>query len=276
MERVASLKSQVALLVREGRHEEALEKLYELSALMPEATDVQASLEQVKEFFVTRYAKALGGLDQIAPTEPVRQLRSPEAIAVQRLANGRATYEDVLRSSSLGRVRTLQLLCELYGSDEVYALATRGRPRLTQDLPARDNPLRHAKLSRPTISRPELPSSAATETAPLPSGVVPLPSVAVSAPRPAQNVAAPAPPAVLVPVPAPASTSSAPRSAESNWLRQADPENEFKQAFAQGMSAYVARRYDQADEAFSRCLQLDPRHEQAAVMLARVKRENLK
>lgn len=262
MERVASLKSQVALLVREGRHEEALEKLYELSALMPEATDVQASLEQVKEFFVTRYAKALGGLDQIAPTEPVRHLRSPEAIAVQRLANGRATYEDVLRTSTLGRVRTLQLLCELYGSDEVYALATRGRPRVTQDLPVRDNPLRHAKLSRPTIARPELPSSApSTQTVPLPPVVVPAPPAALSPPAAPSVTAVPAP---------------APRSAEASWLRQADSENEFKQAFAQGMSAYVARRYDQADEAFTRCLQLDPRHEQAGVMLARVKRENLK
>jgi hypothetical protein len=242
VERVASLKLLVAQLVREGRHEEALEKLYELSALMPDAAEVQTSLEQVKEFFVTRYAKALGGFDQIPPTTPLRVLRSPEAMQVQRLANGRATYEDILRTSNLGRVRTLQLLCELYGGEDVYALATRGRPRVTQDLPQRDNPLRFA-----TFARPSLPAAP------------PVQEVAPAQPPEPPRVAPLEPPKAELP----------------SW-RKNDSDEAFKQSFARGMSAYVGKRFDEAESAFARCLELDPRNDQAAVMLTRVKRENLK
>ena len=152
-DRVAFLHKRIEELVRAGMHEEALERLYELSALAPDAADVQTSVEHVKEFLVTRYADALGGLDTIPPPTPVRKIRSADAIAIRHLANGHASYADIVRSSTLGRVRTLQLLCELFGNEAALALAERDRPRVTAELPTRPTPhqapLRAALIPNP-------------------------------------------------------------------------------------------------------------------------------
>lgn len=162
-ERVAFLRQRVEELVRAGAHDEALERLYELSALLPSDADIHASLEHVKEFLVMRYARALGGLDKIPSAMPVREIRSAEAIPIRHLANGRASYDDIVRASSLGRIRTLQLLCELYGDDNALALARKGRPRVTAQLPVRPTP-----PQAPLRVAPPMPAPAAAHRATLP------------------------------------------------------------------------------------------------------------
>lgn len=125
---VAVLRDEVSALVRDRRHEEALERLYDLRELTPDEPDVMNSIKQMKEFLITRYAKALGGLDTVAGPIPVKAARSPEAMSLVRLIDGVATYDDVARTSSLGRFRTLQLLCELYGVESDYKRAQQRRP----------------------------------------------------------------------------------------------------------------------------------------------------
>lgn len=125
---ITSLRDEVSALVRDRRHEEALERLYDLRELTPNEPEVMNSIKQMKEFLITRYAKALGGLDNVAGPIPVKAARSPEAMSLVRLIDGIATYDDVARTSSLGRFRTLQLLCELYGVESDYKRTQQRRP----------------------------------------------------------------------------------------------------------------------------------------------------
>jgi hypothetical protein len=110
----ALVRSDVLVLLRQKRYEEALARLYQARTETPGSTELQKGIDQVKEFLVGSYAKRLGGLDQIAqPVEPASG-RSPDMVLLSRYIDGVTTYGDLAAICPLGRLRTLQVLTEIY------------------------------------------------------------------------------------------------------------------------------------------------------------------
>lgn len=110
----ALVRSDVLVLLRQKRYEEALARLYQARTETPGSTELQKGIDQVKEFLVGSYAKRLGGLDQIAqPAEPASG-RSPDMVLLSRYIDGTASYGDLAEMCPLGRLRTLQVLIEMY------------------------------------------------------------------------------------------------------------------------------------------------------------------
>jgi len=110
----ALVRSDVLVLLRQKRYEEALARLYQARTDTPGSAELQKGIDQVKEFLVGSYAKRLGGLDQIAqPVEPVSG-RSPDMVLLSRYIDGVTTYGDLAAICPLGRLRTLQVLTEIY------------------------------------------------------------------------------------------------------------------------------------------------------------------
>lgn len=110
----ALVRSDVLVLLRQKRYEEALARLYQARTDTPDSAELQKGIDQVKEFLVGSYAKRLGGLDQIAqPVEPASG-RSPDMVLLSRYVDGATTYGDLAAICPLGRLRTLQVLTEIY------------------------------------------------------------------------------------------------------------------------------------------------------------------
>jgi hypothetical protein len=110
----ALVRADVLVLLRERRYEEALARLYQARAESPDSVELQKSLDQVKEFLIGAYAKRLGGLDQIPQPIPPVTGRSPDVILLSRYIDGVSTYGDIAEMCPLGRLRTLQVLIEMY------------------------------------------------------------------------------------------------------------------------------------------------------------------
>lgn len=110
----APVRADVLVLLREKRYEEALARLYQARAENPDSVELQKSLEQVKEFLIGAYAKRLGGLDQVPVPVPATSGRSPDVILLSRYIDGTSSYGDIAEMCPLGRLRTLQVLVELY------------------------------------------------------------------------------------------------------------------------------------------------------------------
>jgi hypothetical protein len=111
---VALVRADVLVLLREKRYEEALERLYRARADAPDSAELQKSIEQVKEFLVGAYAKRLGGLDRIARPVAPAPGRSPDMVLLSRYIDGTSSYGDLSQMCPLGRLRTLQVLVEMY------------------------------------------------------------------------------------------------------------------------------------------------------------------
>lgn len=110
----ALVRSDVLVLLREKRYEEALARLYQARAETPGSVELQKGIEQVKEFLIGAYAKRLGGLDQVAKPIPPAPGRSPDVVLLSRYIDGTCTYGDLAEMCPLGRLRTLQVLMEMY------------------------------------------------------------------------------------------------------------------------------------------------------------------
>lgn len=110
----ALVRADVLVLLRERRYEEALAMLYRARAESPDSTELQKSIDQIKEFLIGAYAKRLGGLDQIARQMAVNVARSPDVVLVSRYINGGSTYGDIAQMCPLGQLRTLQVLVAMY------------------------------------------------------------------------------------------------------------------------------------------------------------------
>lgn len=111
---VASVRADVLVLLREKRYEELLILLYKARTEAPSSVEIQKSIVQVKSFLVGTYAERLGGLDQIPKPLPALAGRSPDVVLVSRYVDGTSTYDDVAQVCPLGRIKTLQLLVEMY------------------------------------------------------------------------------------------------------------------------------------------------------------------
>jgi tetratricopeptide (TPR) repeat protein len=232
----ALVRADILVLLREKRYEEALARLYQARSESPDSAELQKGIDQVKEFLIGAYAKRLGGLDQIArPIAPAAG-RSPDIVLLSRYIDGTSTYGDLAEMCPLGRLRTLQVLMEMYPRPSVpAALAEPGVPY------ARPRSLEPA-------AKPALP--AAFEP---PSDEAP--------PDTARSVSA---------------IRIEPRVEAIEPVRERleSPEDRrYRELFELGTAAFIQRRYDDAAAAFESCGELRPGDAAAAVMLRRVRRE---
>lgn len=115
------VRSDVLVLLREKRYEEALARLYQARAESPDRAELQRGIDQVKEFLIGAYAKRLGGLDQIAAPIPPAAGRSPDMVLLSRYIDGATTYGDLAAICPLGKLRTLQVLTEMYAPKSASA-----------------------------------------------------------------------------------------------------------------------------------------------------------
>jgi tetratricopeptide (TPR) repeat protein len=159
-ESAALVRADVLVLLREKRYEEALARLYQARAEAPDSVELQKSLEQVKEFLIGAYAKRLGGLDQIARQIPPAAGRSPDVVLLSRYINGISTYGDLAEMCPLGKLRTLQVLIEMYKPTATpmisVAEAPYSGPRTLEaplDHPARVNVIEAVEEAPPETAR---------------------------------------------------------------------------------------------------------------------------
>src|SRR6186713_2790072 len=124
----ALVRADVLVLLREKRYEEALARLYQARAENPDSVELQKSLDQVKEFLLGAYAKRLGGLDQVPVPVPPTSGRSPDVILLSRYIDGISSYGDIAEMCPLGRLRTLQVLVELYAPGTAATPHSERRP----------------------------------------------------------------------------------------------------------------------------------------------------
>lgn len=234
-----SVRAAVLRLVRERRYEEALGVLYAARAESPKDKELSASIQQIKEFLAGAYAKRLGGLDRIAGPIPLSAGRSPDAMLVARYIDGSSTFDDISRTCPLGRLRTLEVLVELYSARH-------------EDAP--ESELVVSKLQRAEAAAAPSPSAAETEPAPTTQRA----RVAVVVPAAPVRVETVGPP------------SSAPERANDAPAPPSSPEDiAFREAFARGTAAFVQRRFDDAADAFRECERLRPDDVGARTMLRR-------
>lgn len=230
----ALVRADILVLLREKRYEDALARLYQARSESPDSAELQKGIDQVKEFLIGAYAKRLGGLDQVAVPIPPAAGRTPDVVLLSRYIDGISTYGDLAEVCPLGRLRTLQVLIEMY---------PRVRVPVTPTEPEAPHSGPRALPKAPTFASDdsEAEDEATPETARSgPSGV--------SEPEPAA-AERPAPP---------------PETPEAR---------EYRITFAAGTAAFIQRRYPAALEAFETCGQLRPGDGPAAVMLRRVRRE---
>jgi hypothetical protein len=124
----APVRADVLVLLREKRYEEALARLYQARAENPDSVELQKSLDQVKEFLIGAYAKRLGGLDQVPVPVPPTSGRSPDVILLSRYIDGTSSYGDIAEMCPLGRLRTLQVLIEIYAPQGAATPHSERRP----------------------------------------------------------------------------------------------------------------------------------------------------
>lgn len=139
----ALVRADILVLLREKRYEEALARLYQARSESPDSAELQKGIDQVKEFLIGAYAKRLGGLDQIARPIPPAAGRSPDIVLLSRYIDGTSTYGDLAQMCPLGRLRTLQVLMEMYPRNSsapgvVAAEAPYAGPRPTADSRTKD------------------------------------------------------------------------------------------------------------------------------------------
>ncbi len=131
----ALVRSDVLVLLREKRYEEALARLYQARAESPGSVELQKGIDQVKEFLIGAYAKRLGGLDQVAKQMAPAAGRSPDMVLLSRYIDGLTSYGDLAEICPLGRMRTLQVLVEMYAPKTSGDLEARSGPRPLEPVP---------------------------------------------------------------------------------------------------------------------------------------------
>lgn len=233
----ALVRADILVLLREKRYEEALARLYQARSESPDSAELQKGIDQVKEFLIGAYAKRLGGLDQIArPIAPAAG-RSPDIVLLSRYIDGTSTYGDLAQMCPLGRLRTLQVLMEMYPRPS--APAAPADPAAPYSGPRSLEP----------AAKPGLPAGFDASSDEAPPDTARSSSAAIRIePR-------------LEPI-------------EPVRERLETPEDRrYRELFELGTAAFIQRRYDDAVAAFESCGQLRPGDGAAAVMLRRVRRE---
>lgn len=226
----ALVRADVLVLLREKRYEEALAVLYRARADQPDNSELQKSIDQIKEFLIGAYAKRLGGLDQVAKPIPVTASRSPDVVLLSRYIDGTSTFGDIAQMSPLGALRTLQIMVGLY-------------------------PKRESQTGEPKSARQPILLEAAPVSIEAPASAE---IIEKSGMTEVQGPYEPAPPeSVQRPSYVP------PRPVETEEARQ------YREMFEAGTAAFIQRRYREAVEAFEACDRMRPGDKAAGVMLRR-------
>lgn len=233
----ASLRDDVAALLRERRFEDALGILYKARAAAPADGEIETAIDQLKEFMVTTYARQLGGMDKVAPPIPSHAPKTSAAIMVAQYVNGRSTFGDIAQVCPLGQLRTLQVLVELYV-----------KPPASTELSPPSSGLRPPKTDLVRLVED------------------PEPNTARSASSPASGVSSSRTPSVN----SEPSISSQPVAPSYGAFRvDTDEDRRFKDLFTAGTSAFIQKRFKDAVDAFQECLKQRPEDKSVEVMLRR-------
>lgn len=163
----ALVRADVLVLLREKRYEEALARLYQARSETPDSVELQRGIDQVKEFLIGAYAKRLGGLDQIARPIAPAAARSPDVVLLSRYIDGTSTYGDLAEICPLGRLRTLQVLIEMYARQPASPPNLASRPEAPHSESRRLERLQAVNVIAPVDEPPD--------TAPSPSAAPPPP-----------------------------------------------------------------------------------------------------
>ncbi len=260
-----AMRADVVRLVRDRRYEEALSVLYAARAESPNDKDLQTSIQQIKEFLVGSYAKRLGGLDRVAGPIPVTAARSPDALLVARYVDGTSTFDDISRTCPLGRVRTLQVLVELYRSGEPVAAAIAETPSLKAVLEEQAKRVPAPSPEPPRVT--PVASLVPTLTDDAPPRVVLWPASneqkSPSGPHDADEPSRDSGIMAIEAMPAAQRFTPVPPALDDPTLAP------YRDAFARGTRAFVKRQFDDAAEAFRECEKIRPGDVAAATMLRR-------
>jgi tetratricopeptide (TPR) repeat protein len=163
----ALVRSDVLVLLREKRYEEALSRLYQARAETPDSVELQKGIDQVKEFLTGAYAKRLGGLDQVARLVPPVSGRSPDMVLLSRYIDGVTTYADLAAICPLGKLRTLQVLVEMYAPKSAGQTAAEAEAQSgARPLDTGSEPRLRVELVAPEEPVPQTARSGTTETPP--------------------------------------------------------------------------------------------------------------
>ena len=261
------VRADVLVLLREKRYEDALARLYQARAETPDSAELQRSIDQVKEFLIGAYAKRLGGLDQVARPFATSSARSPDVVLLSRYIDGATTYGDLAEMSPLGRLRTLQVLIEMYVRQPASSVALVGEPEgsgshRVERLQAVDQSAGPVRSGHPSgVDHAGVPVRSGH-----PSGV----STANTGDEPAPETARRAS-AVL---PAQVDAAEAPvRSGDPTAVEDDPHTQQYREAFARGTAAFIQNRFADAVEAFEACARLRPGDAPAEVMLRRARRD---
>jgi hypothetical protein len=227
----ASLRDDVATLLRERRFEDALQTLYRARAAAPSDPEIQTAIDQLKDFMVTTYARQLGGMDKIAPPIPSTAPKTSAGLMVAQYVDGRSTFGDISQVCPLGQLRTLQVLVELYVR------------RPNQDLAPPASGLRPQSAPPGDEHEPDTHRS---------------PSVAAGLPYSSTNVKH-------------SSVGPSPSVSPGlgGFLVENEADRQFKELFAKGTAAFIQNRYRDAVDAFQECMKLRPEDKSVEVMLRR-------
>ncbi len=254
----ALVREDVLVLLREKRYEEALALLYRARSESPDSNELQKSIDQIKEFLVGAYAKRLGGLDQIARPIPVSASRSPDVVLISRYIDGTSTFGDVSQMSPLGRLRTLQVLAELYPKPELPPAFLVQRELSSKE----DEPPRSGLRAPSSPPEGEL------------AHIVPLDEPAPDTARSASVAALTAPFRSLDAQLAPSARLQAEEPAPLSVPRfETEEARRYRETFALGTAAFIQRRFEDAVQAFEECDRMRPGDLQSQVMLRRTLRD---
>ncbi len=283
---LAEVRTEVLQLLREKRYEDALQFLYWARSKLPRHPELQRSVEQVKELLFGSYAKRLGGLDKVAEPLNPKPKRSPDFLLIARYVDGSSTYGDLAEICPLGRLRTLQLLVEMYCPDG----DGRGEPHSGEQLVSRTSRFEQAEDSiddrAPITTRS---SSSLPPPSEHPAGGLAAQGVDSSRQLPSSQTSSYSQRPPSQRPPSRAAPSSRSRDAvpsvgpDGKEYRISQPgeahpfaskaDTPYREAFEKGTSAFVQRRFDEAVGFFEECMKLRPDDTPAQVMLRNCHRE---
>lgn len=126
-----SLDYRIAILeaVRERRHDDALELLQRASVEHPRQPEIAASIHALRTHLQHRYVEALGGAACVLRPDDACPEQEVDEHLVMRLVDGRASVEQIVSASSLGRFRALRALVSLYRDRLVAPVRSSPPPR---------------------------------------------------------------------------------------------------------------------------------------------------
>ncbi len=250
-------RSMIEQLLKEEKHEEALELLYRSRAHHPSDAGLSRSIRLLRERLALGYAAALRNLDWIPTLVDPTSARNldPQERQVVSLIDGISSYGDIVASSPLGRLNTLRILSRLLdcafirpqpldpnlpsisaSSHSAESAALREGP-VGIEAPIEPGPApSEAVVSGPTVSEPSISgpaSSGPTVSGPTVSGP------AVSGPA----VSGPA--------------SSGPSISGPSIVNGSDHDS-YEKLFSEATAAYLIRDYRRAVELFTECCRRRP------------------